>query len=316
MVKTAEEKKEAQRDYQRKYREKYNVKIQNANDNVREIESVICGCGGNYKDIKQNRERHFETSRHCVWDEKINKIMPMFVEVGKTDTLEEADQRIEAYLKKNRKFSAAQQILVFDKMTRQILDQLGGKSVSLDAYHNKSVEPVKKPTKTKLEAHHENVVKICKEQEKKTPKRETHHEKMIRMAAEAQESSSSEEEPQNQIIEANKPIPPTPCPSSSEAESEESEETEPETESESEKESEEESEKSKQLSRDKERAIKRFNRFKDAKVVEKESETPKAIAMDEYLEDASKSNTDGSEILEKLGILTQNKKGIASYHFL
>ena len=319
MVKTAEEKKEAQRGYVRKYREKYNVKIQNANDKVREIESVICGCGGNYKDIKQNRERHFETSRHCVWDEKINKVMPMFIEVGKTDTLEEADQRIEAYFKKNRKFSAAQQIIVLDTFTRQILNQLGGKSVSLDAYYNRSVEPVKKPTKTKLEAHHENVVKICKEQEKKTPpkpKRETHHERIIRIAAETQESSSSEEEPQNEIIEAQKIIPPTPCPSSSEAESEETEETETETESESEEESEEESEKSKQLRIDKERAIKRFNRFKDAEAVEKESEPDKEIDMSSYLEEASKPTTDGSEILRQLGILKKTKTGGEKYTYV
>ena len=315
MVKTAEEKKEAQRDYQRKYREKYNVKIQNANDKVREIESVICGCGGNYKDIKQNRERHFETSRHCVWDEKINKVMPMFVEVGKTDTLEEADQRIEAYFKKNRKFSAAHQIVVLDTFTRQILNKLGGKSVSLDAYNTRSVEPVKKPTKTKLEAHHENVVKICKEQEKKTPpkpKRETHHERIIRIAAETQESSSSEEEPQNEIIEANKPMPPTPYPSRSEAESEESEETETETESESE----EESDESKQLKIDKERAIKRFNRFKDAKSVEKESEPDKEIDMSSYLEEASKPTTDGSEILRQLGILKKTKTGGEKYTYV
>ena len=315
MVKTAEEKKEAQRDYQRKYREKYDVKIQNANDKVREIESVICGCGGNYKDIKQNRERHFETSRHCVWDEKINKVMPMFVEVGKTDTLEEADQRIESYFKKNRKFSAAHQIVVLDTFTRQILNKLGGKSVSLDAYNTRSVEPVKKPTKTKLEAHHENVVKICKEQEKKTPpkpKRETHHERIIRIAAETRESSSSEEEPQNEIIEAQKIIPPTPCPSSSEAESEETEETETETESESE----EESEESKQLKIDKERAIKRFNRFKDAKPVEKESEPDKEIDMSSYLEEASKPTTDGSEILRQLGILKKTKTGGEKYTYV
>ena len=241
--------------------------------------------------------------------------MPLFIEIGKSETLEDADERIETLFQKKRAYTPSQQVLLLDKLEAQALKKLGGKSVSLDAYNNKSVEPVKKETKTKLEAHHENVVKICKEQEKKTPpkpKRETHHERIIRIAAETRESSSSEEEPQNEIIEAQKIIPPTPCPSSSEAESEETEETETETESESE----EESEKSKQLKIDKERATKRFNRFKDAEAVEEVAPPPPNIDMSTYLEEASITATDGSDILKKLGILKHSKKGNASYHFI
>ena len=321
MVKTAEERREAQRGYAKTYREKHSPIIANANDMMRQIKSVPCGCGGNYKDIKQNRDRHCETARHRAWDEKINKVMPMFVEMGKSDTLEGADEKIETLFQKKRAYTPSQQVAILDKLTTSALKALGGNSVSLEAYQNRSVEPVKKQTKTKLEAHHENVVKICKEQEKKTPKRETHHERIIRIAAETHESSSSEEEPQNKIIEAQKIIPPTPCPSSSEAESEETEETETETESESDCSTQSEDQSKiyrtkEELSRDKERAIKRMNRFKSVEVVDEPFEPPKAIAMDEYLEEASKSNTDGSEILRKLGILTKTKKGGDKYVYV
>ena len=160
------------------------------------------------------------------------------------------------------------------------------------------------------------------EEVKPRPKtKETHHERIIRIAAEAQDSESSEEEPQNVIIEAKNSPPPTPCPSSSESDETETE-TETEegsdcsTQTESEPES-EESEESEELNDDKEIALRRFNRFKDAKVAEKVSAPPPPkIDMNEYLEEASKPNDDGSDILKKLGLLTHNKKGNEKYHFL
>jgi len=299
MVRTAEERREAQRRYAKTYREKHNPVIRNANDKLREIKSVPCGCGGSYKDIKQNRVRHCETAKHLAWDLKTNKIMPLFIEIGKSETLDDADERIENLFQKKRAYTASQQVTLLDKMEAQLLKQLGGKSNTIDAYNARSVEPVKKPTKTKREAHHERI---------------------IRIAAETQESSSSEEEePQNEIIEAKNSPPPTPCPSSSEAESEESDEPESESEQtqtdESEPES-EESEESEELNDDKELALRRFNRFKDAKFAEKVAPPPPKIDMCEYLEEASKSNEDGSDILKKLGLLTENKKGVAKYHFL
>ena len=73
---------------------------------------------------------------------------------------------------------------------------------------------------------------------------------------------------------------------------------------------------SKQLRIDKERAIKRFNRFKDAEAVEKESEPDKEIDMSSYLEEASKPTTDGSEILRQLGILKKTKTGGDKYTYV
>jgi len=300
MVRTAEERREAQRRYAKTYREKHNPVIRNANDKLREIKSVPCGCGGSYKDIKQNRVRHCETAKHLAWDLKTNKIMPLFIEIGKSETLDDADERIENFFKKNRAYTASQQVTLLNKFESQLLKQLGGKSNTIDAYNARSVEPVKKPTKTKREAHHERI---------------------IRIAAETQESSSSEEEePQNEIIEAKNSPPPTPCPSSSESDETETEtETEEDsdcsTQTESEPES-EESEESEELNDDKEIALRRFNRFKDAKVAEKVAPPPPNVDMCEYLEEASITTADGSDILKKLGLLTQNKKGNEKYHFL
>ena len=62
--------------------------------------------------------------------------------------------------------------------------------------------------------------------------------------------------------------------------------------------------------------MRRFNRFKDAKFAEKVAPPPPKVNMCEYLEEASITNEDGSDILKKLGLLTENKKGVAKYHFL
>ena len=311
MVRTAEERREAQRRYAKTYRDKHNPVIRNANDKLREIKSVPCDCGGSYKDIKQNRVRHCETAKHLAWDLKTNKIMPLFIEIGKSETLDDADERIENFFKKNRAYTASQQVTLLNKFESQLLKQLGGKSNTIDAYNARSVEPVKKPTKTKREAHHERI---------------------IRIAAETQESSSSEEEePQNEIIEAEKSPPPTPCPSSSEAESEESDEPESESEqtetdesdcsdvSETQTEESDCSDVSETSVEDRNIAFSRryMASMKSKEVAEKVSAPPPPkIDMNEYLEEASKPNNDGSDILKKLGLLTEDKKGNAKYHFL
>jgi len=305
MVRTAEERREAQRVYGKRYREKHNPVIRNANEKLREIKSVLCECGGSYKDIKQNRHRHCETAKHLAWDLKTNKIMPLFLEIGKSETLDDADEMLENLFQKKRAYTASQQVTLLDKCEKQLLKQLGGKSDTIDAYNARSVEPVKKPTKTKREAHHERV---------------------IRIAAETQESSSSEEEqPQNVIIEAKNSPPPTPCPSSSEAESEESDEPESdgeqtETETETETDDSDCSDVSETSVEDRNIAFSRryVASMKSKKVAEEVSPPPppEEIDMSEYLEEASKPNDDGSDILKKLGLLSEDRKGNAKYHFI
>jgi len=301
MVRTAEERREAQRVYSKRYREKHNPVIRNANEKLREIKSVLCECGGSYKDIKQNRHRHCETAKHLAWDLKTNKIMPLFLEIGKSETLDDADERIETLFQKKRAHTASQQVTLLEKFEEQLLKQLGGKSDTIDTYNARSVEPVKKATKTKREAHHERI---------------------IRIAAETQESSSSEEEqPQNVIIEAKNSPPPTPCPSSSEAESDEPESDEQtETETETETDDSDCSETSEMSVEDRNIAFSRryVASMKNKKVAEEVSPPPppEEIDMSEYLEEASKSDDDGSEILKKLGLLSEDKKGNAKYQFL
>ena len=301
MVRTAEERREAQRVYSKRYREKHNPVIRNANEKLREIKSVLCECGGNYKDTNQNRHRHCETAKHLAWDLKTNKIMPLFLEIGKSETLDDADERIETLFQKKRAHTASQQVTLLEKFEEQLLKQLGGKSDTIDTYNARSVEPVKKPTKTKREAHHERI---------------------IRIAAETQESSSSEEEqPQNVIIEAKNSPPPTPCPSSSEAESDEPESDEQtETETETETDDSDCSETSEMSVEDRNIAFSRryVASMKNKKVAEEVSPPPppEEIDMSEYLEEASKSDDDGSEILKKLGLLSNDKKGNAKYQFL
>ena len=58
--------------------------------------------------------------------------------------------------------------------------------------------------------------------------------------------------------------------------------------------------------------------MKNKKVAEEVSPPPppEEIDMSEYLEEASKSDDDGSEILKKLGLLSEDKKGNAKYQFL
>ena len=306
MVRTAEERREAQRVYSKRYREKHNPVIRNANEKLREIKSVLCECGGNYKDTNQNRHRHCETAKHLAWDLKTNKIMPLFLEIGKSETLDDADERIETLFQKKRAHTASQQVTLLEKFEEQLLKQLGGKSDTIDTYNARSVEPVKKATKTKREAHHERI---------------------IRIAAETQESSSSEEEqPQNVIIEAKNSPPPTPCPSSSEAESEESDEPESdgeqtETETETETDDSDCSDVSETSVEDRNIAFSRryVASMKSKEVAEEVSAPPppeEMVDMSEYLEEASKPNDDGSDILKKLGLLSEDKKGNAKYHFI
>jgi len=295
--KTADEKREDNRIYMKTYREhnpvsrEYSIKSnEKRKAMLKALPSVECKCGGSYKKHPLNKQKHCDTYKHQAWFAE-QQLLALMVKAGEAKDEAGARRQLE------RRF--ATRGAYTDKRKVVVMDELG-----------------------------ENINGIMKaenhiEEEKPRPKKkETHHEKMIRMAAETQESSSDEEY-QNEIIEAQKIIPPTPCPSSSEEESEESEETETETETESESDcstlSEDQSKiyrTKEQLSRDKEMSIKRMNRFKDVEVVDEPFEPPPKIQMDEYLEEASKPNTDGSEILRRLGILTKTKAGNTKYTYV
>ncbi len=300
--KTADEKRKEAREYMATYREHnppprdYNIKGNEKRKKLlKSLPSIECKCGGKYKNYPQCKKKHLDSYKHQAWYAE-QQLTALMVEAGEAKDEAEAKRQLEKRLNTRCAYTDKSKVIAMDDIGENI----------------------------------NNIWRAKKHKEEAKPRRktkETHHEKMIRIAAETQESSSSEEEPQNVIIEAKNSPPPTPCPSSSEAESE-SDETETETEteedsdcstqteSEPESEESEESEESKQLNDDKELALRRFNRFKDAKVAEKVAPPPPKVDMCEYLEEASITTDDGSDILKKLGLLTHNKKGDAKYKFV
>ena len=293
--KTADEKREGNRIYMKTYREhnpvskKYSIKSnQKRKEMLKALPSVECKCGGSYKKHPLNKQKHCDTYKHQAWFAE-QQLIALMVKAGDANDEAGARRQLERRFDIRGAYTDKRKVVVMDELGENINGIMKAKN------HTEEVKP--RP-KTK----------------------ETHHERIIRIAAEAQDSESSEEEPQNVIIEAKNSPPPTPCPSSSESDETETE-TETEegsdcsTQTESEPES-EESEESEELNDDKELALRRFNRFKDAKVAEKVSAPPPNVDMGEYLEEASITTTDGSDILKKLGLLTQNKKGNAKYHFL
>ena len=293
--KTADEKREGNRIYMKTYREhnpvskKYSIKSnQKRKEMLKALPSVECKCGGSYKKHPLNKQKHCDTYKHQAWFAE-QQLIALMVKAGEENDEAGARRQLERRFDMRGAYTDKRKVVVMDELGENINGIMKAKN------HTEEVKP--RP-KTK----------------------ETHHERIIRIAAEAQDSESSEEEPQNVIIEAKNSPPPTPCPSSSESDETETEtETEEDsdcsTQTESEPES-EESEESEELNDDKEIALRRFNRFKDAKVAEKVAPPPPNVDMCEYLEEASITTEDGSDILKKLGLLTENKKGVAKYHFL
>ena len=295
--KTADEKREGNRIYMKTYREhnptprNYNVKGNEKRKKLlKSLPSIECKCGGSYKKHPLNKQKHCDTYKHQAWFAE-QQLIALMVKAGEANDEAGARRQLERRFDMRGAYTDKRKVVVMDELGENINGIMKAKN------HTEEVKP--RP-KTK----------------------ETHHERIIRIAAEAQDSESSEEEPQNVIIEAKNSPPPTPCPSSSEAESEESDETETETETEdgsdcsTQTESEPESEESNQLNDDKEIALRRFNRFKDAKPADSYAPPPPKFDMCEYLEEASITTDDGSDILKKLGLLTHNKKGSEKYQFL
>jgi len=295
--KTADEKREGNRIYMKTYREhnpvskKYSLKSNlKRKEMLKALPSVECKCGGSYKKHPLNKQKHCDTYKHQAWFAE-QQLIALMVKAGEANDEAGARRQLERRFDMRGAYTDKRKVVVMDELGENINGIMKAKN------HTEEVKP--RP-KTK----------------------ETHHERIIRIAAEAQDSESSEEEPQNVIIEAKNSPPPTPCPSSSEAESEESDETETETETEdgsdcsTQTESEPESEESNQLNDDKEIALRRFNRFKDAKPADSYAPPPPKFDMCEYLEEASITTDDGSDILKKLGLLTHNKKGSEKYQFL
>ena len=58
--------------------------------------TINCGCGGNYKDIIQNKQSHCSTQRHSLWDEeeRLQVRETIIKKVKGINTLEEAQTKL------------------------------------------------------------------------------------------------------------------------------------------------------------------------------------------------------------------------------
>ena len=299
--KTGDDKRKDAREYMRVYREhnpppkEYSQKS-NAKRKalLKSLPSKECKCGGTYKNYPQCKQKHLETYKHQAWYAEKN-LIKLMVRAGEAKDRTSAKRQLDKRLKTRYAYTDKNKVIAYDQIGENI----------------------------------NNIMKAGNDEEEVKPRRktkETHHEKMIRIAAEQEDEEKdilAEMFPEdNVIIEAQKILPPTPPPSCSEEEEEETEQTESETETPSEgtvsecSDGDEIDDVRQQLERDKEKAIQRFNRFKNAEAVEKESEPNEAIDMSSYLEEASKPTTDGSEILRQLGILKKTKTGGDKYTYV
>ena len=307
--KTQDEKRKDAREYMATYREhnptprNYNVKGNEKRKKLlKSLPSIECKCGGKYKNFPQSKQKHLESYKHQVWYAE-KQLTALMVSAGEAKDEATAKRQLEKRFNTRCAYTDKSKVIAMDDIGENI----------------------------------NNIMKAKKHKKEATPRpktKETHHEKMIRIAAEAQESESSdEEEPHNEIIEAEKSPPPTPCPSNSEggSESEEIEHTDEDTDTQSENtesecsDDDELNEIHQHLNDEKEIALKRFNRFKEvappppsppASPPPPPPSPPKMVDMSDYLEEASKTDNDGSDILKKLGLLTEDRKGKTKYHFL
>ena len=304
--KSADDKRRDAKEYMRIYREKNPPNreySQRSNEKrkklLKSLPIMECKCGGTYKNYAQCKQKHLETYKHQAWYAEKHLIKVM-VRSGEVKDKTAAKRQLDKRLKTKCAWTDKRKVIALDEIGQNI----------------------------------NNIMKAANHKEETKPRRkskETHHEKMIRMAAAVREEEEEEEDllsecfpEENIIIEAKNSPPSTAPPSSSEEEESdgETEHTDEHTDTQSEKTESECSDDDRineikqQLKDDKEIALRRFNRFKDAKPADSYAPPPPKFDMCEYLEEASITTDDGSDILKKLGLLTHNKKGSEKYQFL
>tara|TARA_R110002050_G_scaffold219258_1_gene355193 strand:+ start:88 stop:597 length:510 start_codon:yes stop_codon:yes gene_type:complete len=73
-------------------------------------ENITCPCGGTYKDIIQNKNSHFLTQRHSLWDEEERLGVRDLIckKVKNTTTTEEAQKELDIIYVNNSKYKLAQ----------------------------------------------------------------------------------------------------------------------------------------------------------------------------------------------------------------
>tara|TARA_R100000541_G_scaffold34127_2_gene42590 strand:+ start:2937 stop:3422 length:486 start_codon:yes stop_codon:yes gene_type:complete len=73
-------------------------------------DTINCPCGGTYKDIIQNRNSHFLTQRHSLWDEETEKGVRELIikKFSNINTIEEAQSKLDIEYINNQRYSLAQ----------------------------------------------------------------------------------------------------------------------------------------------------------------------------------------------------------------
>ena len=72
--------------------------------------TINCGCGGTYRDILQNKQSHFLTQRHSLWDEeeRLQVRETIIKKVKGINTLEEAQTKLNEIYYNAERYTLAQ----------------------------------------------------------------------------------------------------------------------------------------------------------------------------------------------------------------
>jgi len=336
--KTADEKRKDHRIYMREYRERnppardYNAKgNEKRKKMMKELPSVVCECGGSYKNHPLNKTKHCGSFKHQKWSAE-NQLLCLMVKVGDAVNEEKAKHLLEKRYKTRGAYTDKRKVVLMDEYGENINRIL--KAQNNDKEPDNVYEEGKQPEERNLGEELETLKNDTIKKYLKTKKMEaieanerindlytkrkanliTQKINVLKGIHNALNKLVEEEpeEPKNVIIKGSSTPPPTPNATSSEGESEEPEETETETEVDTETETETESEEDQtlvyrskeELARDNENAIKRMNRFKNAEWGTATLPPPPPpqveVDMEAYLEEASLTDLAGDELLKEL----------------
>ena len=103
--------------------------------------TINCGCGGTYRDILQNKQSHFLTQRHSLWDEEERlQIRGLIIKkVKDINTLEEAQTKLNEVYYNAERYTLAQKEGYIPKLLTR-----------LNKMEDKIVEPPPPPPKPKI----------------------------------------------------------------------------------------------------------------------------------------------------------------------
>ncbi len=89
---------------------------------VLNAETINCGCGGTYKDIIQNKNSHFITHRHSLWDEEEEKQVKELIckKCEGINTIEEAQSKLDIVYINAERYTFTQKECYIPKLLRRL----------------------------------------------------------------------------------------------------------------------------------------------------------------------------------------------------